>query len=613
MSAGWILPLACKAEVTSLEVFERIPILHQGRVMPIDSYARQQLLTISGRSHVDRQSAAGWLARTLFNPEQALGDEIFLVNHPEVAEALGLEVSHGRKRYAFSQLQPVLPRLEQLARSAHQLEEGARSTVEQELVRLYSSAVQYYRLQNACTFVFPHPDFSVNDARLKAELQLADTSAALNLLDLVKRGPLIARLVQQNQGVPQADWTPYHQELFRIYNGVSGRLKAADSAGPALIPMIHHQQEHWATPAQALSVVSGESEMMKELTALASMAGAYRAGQQIDFDLAARSLIESVGKQRPDAKRDRNLVREVRYNHWQPFYRAELLYGLAFLAVLICIVSPRRIFYRAAVALLVLALVPHTYGIIARMQIMGRPPVTNLFSTFVFVGWASALLGLALEYLQRNRLGLITAAFSGLALLLVSGRFATEGDTLGVMVAVLDSNFWLATHVVCISLGYAGCVVAGVLGHIYLVQGLFRQPEDARMVDTLRTVYGTLAFGLIFSFFGTMLGGIWADQSWGRFWGWDPKENGALVIVLWSAILFHARLCRMIGARGFAAGSVIGIIWVMLAWLGVNLLGVGLHSYGFTSSLANTLLVVCVLEVVFVVATVPFVKKPAAV
>ena len=158
---------------------------------------------------------------------------------------------------------------------------------------------------------------------------------------------------------------------------------------------------------------------------------------------------------------------------------------------------------------------------------------------------------------------------------------------------MLDTNFWLSTHVTIITTGYMACCVAGLIGHVYMVQAILQQNggrggrggrvavDDKRLAHTYRTMYGTLALGLTFSFVGTMLGGIWADQSWGRFWGWDPKENGALLIVLWCAILFHARMGKMIGPFGMAAGSALLIIVVMMAWFGINLLGVGLHSYGF--------------------------------
>ena len=91
---------------------------------------------------------------------------------------------------------------------------------------------------------------------------------------------------------------------------------------------------------------------------------------------------------------------------------------------------------------------------------------------------------------------------------------------------------------------------------------------------------------LLFTSVGTLLGGIWADQSWGRFWGWDPKENGALLIVLWLIWVLHGRLSGHFKLRGFATALALTNIMVALTWFGVNLLGVGLHSYGFISGIA---------------------------
>ena len=210
----------------------------------------------------------------------------------------------------------------------------------------------------------------------------------------------------------------------------------------------------------------------------------------------------------------------------------------------------------------------------------------------MFVGWGAVLCGIAMEYLRKRYLGVFSGLAGGFVFLLLSGKFAAE-DTMPVLQAVLDTNFWLSTHVTIITTGYMACCVAGLIGHVYMVQAILQQSggrgggggrvavDDKRLAHTYRTMYGTLALGLTFSFVGTMLGGIWADQSWGRFWGWDPKENGALLIVLWCAILFHARMGKMIGPFGMAAGSALLIIVVMMAWFGINLLGVGLHSYGF--------------------------------
>ena len=166
-----------------------------------------------------------------------------------------------------------------------------------------------------------------------------------------------------------------------------------------------------------------------------------------------------------------------------------------------------------------------------------------------------------------------------------------EGDTLGVMQAVLDTKFWLATHVVCISMGYIATLVAGFLGIAYCFRAMFDRRsagigEGARTTEEFKVfgkmVYGVVCFAIFFSLVGTVLGGLWADDSWGRFWGWDPKENGAMMIVLWNAIILHARWGKLVGDFGTAVLAIIGNIVTAWSWFGVNQLQAGLHSYGFT-------------------------------
>src|SRR5207244_2190084 len=160
-------------------------------------------------------------------------------------------------------------------------------------------------------------------------------------------------------------------------------------------------------------------------------------------------------------------------------------------------------------------------------------------------------------------------------------RLALTGDTMKVLQAVLDTNFWLATHVIIINLGYAATFLAGILGIVYVIRGFFTSSlnRDAGK-DLIRMIYGVVCFAMPFSFIGTVLGGIWADQSWGRFWGWDPKENGAVLIVLANALLLHARWGGLVKDRGIACLAIFGNIVTSWSWFGTNMLGVGLHSYG---------------------------------
>jgi hypothetical protein len=215
-----------------------------------------------------------------------------------------------------------------------------------------------------------------------------------------------------------------------------------------------------------------------------------------------------------------------------------------------------------------------------------------------------------LEYIYRNGFGNVTASVGGLItgiiahhLILTSTR---AGDTMEMMQAVLDTNFWLATHVVTVTIGYTATYLAGILAMLYIILGVFTpvmgqkvaapESEPKRKVELLhktvgRMIYGSICFAVMMSFIGTVLGGIWADQSWGRFWGWDPKENGALIIVIWNALILHARWGGMVRERGIAVLAIIGNIVTSWSWFGVNELGAGLHSYGFTDGTVFWLLV----------------------
>jgi len=276
---------------------------------------------------------------------------------------------------------------------------------------------------------------------------------------------------------------------------------------------------------------------------------------------------------------------EFNFNTFMPFYRALLIYLVAFVLGCCSWFTASDGLRRSAFYLVGLALVIHTCGLVYRMALEGRPPVTNLYSSAVFIGWGAAVLGLILERSYRNGIGSVTAAAIGFTTQVIAHNLALGGDTMQMMRAVLDTNFWLATHVITITLGYSSTFVAGFLALIYVVRGCFTRTLDSETAQGLaRMVYGIICFATLFSFVGTVLGGIWADQSWGRFWGWDPKENGALLIVLWNALILHARWDGLVKDRGLMNLALFGNIATSWSWFGVNMLGVGLHSYGFMDS-----------------------------
>ena len=269
------------------------------------------------------------------------------------------------------------------------------------------------------------------------------------------------------------------------------------------------------------------------------------------------------------------------YNQFSPFYYAAVLYFFAFVLGAASWIGWTEPLRRASIWLLWFTFALHTFALVARIYISGRPPITNLYSTAIFIGWAGVLLALMFESIYRLGLGNIVASVIGFLTLLVAYNLSLDGDTFIVLQAVLDTQFWLATHVVTINLGYATTYLAGLWGAVYILFAhVFPVLDDDARHKLLRTLYGTLCFAIFFSFVGTVLGGLWADDSWGRFWGWDPKENGALMIVLWNALVLHARWGALVKGRGLATLAVAGNIITTWSYFGVNELGVGLHAYG---------------------------------
>jgi ABC-type transport system involved in cytochrome c biogenesis permease subunit len=226
-----------------------------------------------------------------------------------------------------------------------------------------------------------------------------------------------------------------------------------------------------------------------------------------------------------------------------------------------------------------------------RCVIRGRPPVSTLYETVLFVTAVGAIVALVMEGINRQRIALSAAAILGTVGLFIANGYELldKRDTMPSLVAVLDTNFWLATHVTCITIGYSAGMLAALLASVYLVAKAVgvKRGERGFYKNLGRMVYGVLCFGLIFSVVGTILGGIWANDSWGRFWGWDPKENGALLIVLSQIVILHARMGGYLREHGLCMAAAFGGTIVAFSWWGVNLLGVGLHSYGFTSGISR--------------------------
>jgi ABC-type transport system involved in cytochrome c biogenesis permease subunit len=378
---------------------------------------------------------------------------------------------------------------------------------------------------------------------------------------------------------------PYENQLMEFERHLGYYERLARFSSPHVIPP--HDGQDWLTLGAA--VPKGEQVNLDPyVDSWKQMLLAYGSKDVKKFNEAVARYREKLVQERPaDVKR---AALESQFNALDPFNKAKWLYVVAFILAALAWLGWSVPLNRASVALLVVIFVLHTVALGVRMYLSGRPPVTNLYSSAIFIGWGCAAMGLVLERIYKLGIGSVLTSVSGFVTLQIAHILAADGDTMEVLQAVLDTQFWLATHVTSITLGYAATYVAGLLGMIYIIRGVFTSsltPELGRRLAGM--TYGVTCFAMFFSFVGTVLGGLWADDSWGRFWGWDPKENGALMIVLWNALVLHARWGGIARERGMAMLAVFGNIVVSWSWFGVNQLGVGLHSYGFTNGVTMTL------------------------
>jgi ABC-type transport system involved in cytochrome c biogenesis permease subunit len=534
-------PARDSASGMHLEELGRLPVVHEGRVKPFDTLARNTLMGISGRQYVvdkdgNEQSAVQWLLDVMTSkiskvpfPCPAEKAKVFRIENDHVLDLLGLAPRSGF-RYAIEEFADKLPQLQEKASNAQMVPAKEQTLFDAKSIELAQHLQMYIRLSEFEGVELVPPEMAggtwltLREAILQEQQNGIQNDAARSIVSL---------LVDYGK----ADAQSFNRDLTSYRNYLAG---------------LH----------------------LPEL-------------KTIDF--------------------------EVFFNHFAPFYQCSVLYVFVFvLACLSLLVWPGTL-GRAAFWLAIVTLGVHVWALVARMYLMDRwlVFVTNLYSSAVFIGCGSVILCLILEAIYRNGIGTLLASVLGSITLVIAHHLAATGDTLAQLQAVLDTNFWLATHVTCVTLGYTSTFVAGFLGIIYILRrvlsAFLNVPETRAMAQMIESkslaqmIYGIVCFAMFFSFTGTVLGGIWADQSWGRFWGWDPKENGALLIVLMNALILHARWAGLVKQRGMAVLAVCGNMVTGWSWFGTNQLGVGLHAYGFNNTLATGLTIFWLTQLGFIV------------
>ena len=551
--------------------FGKLPVLLNGRIQPMDSVARNALMQIRSRQSVGQMNATAWLIETMMNPDAADKLDVFRIDNLELLNML--QLPERQKYYSFNQIRPHLDDISRQTQRINDIEAAGHTAFERQLLKL-ANALEIYQ-------------------RLKVSLcppGAKDFSAQLAAYEQAVPGGIAAAVAREAGKSYDA------AALNRLLDFLSGYNELSQSAYLFVVPPAQDAKSHddWQNIGASLMNVVHGGDIEPAVKDYAAMVTAYRQNRPDNFNQALDDYRHWLGER--FVPETRQGAQEFFFNEFQPFYKAIVIYVTAFLlaiiALLTFVLAPNlsETLRRSAFWMVVLGGVIHTFGLLFRMWLEGRPPVTNLYSSAIFIGWGCVVLGIVLERVFAVGLGSAVASFAGFVTLVIAHNLSMGGDTMEMLSAVLDTNFWLATHVVVVTLGYASTFMAGLLGIAYVLLGLFtpllkHKPGRMELGEALaQMVYGIVCFATLFSFTGTVLGGIWADQSWGRFWGWDPKENGALLIVLWNAIILHARWGGMIRERGLMNMVIFGNIVTGWSWFGVNMLGIGLHSYGFTEA-----------------------------
>ncbi|MEL1232779.1 MAG: cytochrome c biogenesis protein CcsA [Candidatus Neomarinimicrobiota bacterium] len=514
----------CAQNLSGFEIGD-IPLQDEGRIKPLDTFARNHLLAFYGKRSIKEldMGATDWIINLILNPENGRDQKIFNIRNPEVASSLFLDWTNEHK-YSFNQITPGLSEQSSMLEMIDQKNASDRTVYEKQLYEISRNILRFEEISYLKALKFIPPSNN------------SESGEWLSPFDFILKG------------------IPANENQEAILNSLQMYL--------------------------ANRLAGNDLEMSSALNRYEMALSTFQ-GINVKVD---------------------NLKKETWMNRVNLFYISLGLYLLSFIFLSISWMIKPILLNRFAYSLLISGTVIHGYGIFLRMQIMERPPVTTLYESVIFVSLIIMTLAVLLEYFRKDGLGIFVGSVSGSVLHYVGFSYAADGDTLGMLVAVLNSNFWLATHVTTITIGYGASLMAGCVGHLYLIQEI-RGVNSASLKSIFNNLFGITLLALFFTLFGTILGGIWADQSWGRFWGWDPKENGALLIVLWQLMMIHMRLSGLAKPKEFALGMALNNIIVALAWFGVNLLQVGLHSYGFDDGVARNLFMFIGFEIIFCLGT----------
>ncbi|MFO1485773.1 MAG: cytochrome c biogenesis protein CcsA [Verrucomicrobiaceae bacterium] len=616
-AAAELAPLDLFRDKEVVETFAAMPVQESGRIKPLENLASYRLLRfrarrsiwltengeMGGKPLVDpatqkpivkegekpvKLSATEWLLMSWFRPDIARLVPLFKVDNSSAIEELGLKAKAKRDQYTFAEIEPARQMLMEKMNTYRELPAKKQTPEQRMIVQLAANFLDYEMITG-------HFDFIRSPVGDKVDQLPAGIEKPVRLSKSLKQ---FAQAVHSSGGPPmQIPW-------FRDFGKAAlGAMMSGNSEQQLrLFPPAPGAEDVWHGPGDIIfGAINGEHEAdAAQLAWLAAYEDVYLAlPDAAKFKAASKSLLAKIQDAAKARGEGQFIALERHSMKADYFFYAQWLFLVGFVGVALTWVSAASRFgtitRACAWTFLVMATVLAVTGVVIRCIIMQRPPITTLYETIIFIGSACALFGLIAEWITKRGLGLLVAAVGGTACMFLAIQFeASEAtDTMQQLQAVLITNFWLSTHVPMINLGYAACMVAALISMFYFLMRFVSSLQGRRGGEVVttgsdqarfmtRVAYGFIAAGLFLSLVGTVLGGIWANYSWGRFWGWDPKENGALMIVLMCLVILHARLGGYIREVGLhCCNLVLGCI-VIFSWFGVNQLGVGLHAYGFT-------------------------------
>lgn len=384
----------------------------------------------------------------------------------------------------------------------------------------------------------------------------------------------------------------------------------------AFFPDVDDPNHTWYAPGNNLSVFSEEDSLFISRSLPLYLSEVSRSLESGDWQ-QPDAILNSIAafQQKADVGAHINpkkLKMEIRYNKQNIFSKTRSAYFL--LGFLLLILSFFRLFkeakwtnalFKILMPVIFLAFLYHTYGMGMRWYISGYAPWSNSYESMVYVAWATILAGLIFG--RKNDLTLATATIFGGIILFVSGLNWMEPQ-ITTLVPVLKSP-WLMIHVAVTIAAYGFFGISLLLGLSNLIIMSIAKGESALLrIKELSIINNmSLLVGLALMTIGTFLGGIWANESWGRYWSWDPKETWALITVVIYTIVTHVHLVKRLNNYWFFnLSSVVAFASVIMTYLGVNYLLSGLHSYGENEGVSA--MFVYLYAIVFVVALLAFVS-----